>query len=69
MYAGWTPTILKEDPETGIVDEVENISALEASIAFNQKRVLEDFRQVMLQLGREAGEKQANEQFNSLFPQ
>jgi hypothetical protein len=61
---------LVTDEETGIVDEMDNpISALNASISFNQKRILEDFRQVMLQLGREQGEKQALEQFNSLFPQ
>tara|TARA_R110000868_G_scaffold178700_2_gene418517 strand:+ start:3066 stop:3275 length:210 start_codon:yes stop_codon:yes gene_type:complete len=68
MYAGWTPTILVADEETGIVHEVDNISALDAGIAFKQKQLKDEFRQVMLQMGREQGEKQAIEQFNSLFP-
>jgi len=66
-YTNWSPTILVTD-DAGIVDEIDNpVSALEASITFNQKRILEDFRQIMLQLGREQGEKQAIETFNSLF--
>ena len=69
IKAGWTPTIFVTDEETGITDEIENpMTPFEASIAFKQKQTREEFRDVLLQMGREAGEKQALEQFNSLFP-
>lgn len=68
MYAGWTPTVLTTDGN-GIVDEEKNpLLAMDASIAFKQRQLKDEFREVIVRMGREQGEKQAIEQFNSLFP-
>lgn len=48
--------------------EINNpITPLEAGISFKQNQLKNEFREVLLQLGREQGEKQASETFEALF--